>query len=263
MILVAEVLLQQTQAPRVAERFPALIGAMATPAATAELGPTGVLQLWSGMGYNARAIRLHRCAVQIVTDYDGEVPLELDALLKLPGIGPYTARAICVFAAGQDLGVYDTNVARVIARALTGTPVSAGVGQTLADAMVPTGQGWLYNQAVLDLGATICTARAPQCHRCPVARRCRFKRAGGDDPARTTAGTARAQGTFEGSDRQGRGRIIARLRLGPATVAELGVVTGWGDGTRLHQVLDRLGAAGLLSDLGHTGVVLGQVAEER
>jgi len=136
---------------------------------------------------------------------------------------------------------------------VTGAPMTASVVQRLADDLVPAGAAWLHNQALLDLGATVCTAREPRCDACPLRTRCAWRRAGGAreggpaDPARTTAGTSRPQAAFAGSDRQGRGRLMAALRESRRGIAEdaLDAVTGWGDAARSRRVADALVADGL------------------
>ena len=250
-ILIAEVALQQTQAARVAERFEELTHAMATPLATVKLGKAEVISLWSGLGYNSRAVRLFDAAQHLVDRFDGHVPVTNAELRSLPGIGPYTAAAIEVFAFERDVAVYDTNVARVIARAVLGAPTSAAVGWQLAADMVPQGAGWMYNQALLDFGATVCTARAPQCSSCPLRRRCAWKISGGGvDPALRTAGTARPQGRFEGSVRQARGKMIERLRDGEATLPQLQTAARLSDVTEAKKILAALSKAGLVTKKG-------------
>ena len=246
-VLVSEAMLQQTQVARVVERFAPFLGRFPSPAAMADAPLADVLEAWAGLGYYRRARDLHRTATAIVERHDGRVPDTLDALLALPGIGAYTARAVLVFALERDHGVVDTNVARVLARAVTGGPMTAATVQRLADALVPPGHAWLHNQALLDLGATVCVARAPRCDVCPLRAGCAWCRAGGEDPARTTAGTSRPQAPFAGSDRQGRGRLLAALRTTRAGIAPdaLDVVTGWGDAERSRRVADGLVADGL------------------
>ena len=252
LILVAEVALQQTQAGRVAERFDQLASQLATPAITVAAGKAAVLGLWSGLGYNSRAVRLFEAAVCITSDHNGHMPTTARELQQLPGVGPYTAAAIEAFAFERDVAVYDTNVARVIARAVLGRPVTALVGRAVASQLVPKGKGWSFNQAVLDLGATICTARKPNCDQCPLKRRCAWRAVGlgSDDPAITTAGTARRQSRFEGSNRQGRGRIVAELRGGPKTSNELHDATGWDDQARTNEQLTHLVAEGVIGQRG-------------
>jgi A/G-specific adenine glycosylase len=230
-VLVSELMLQQTQVARVVPRYEAFLDRLPTPAACSDAGVGEVVTLWAGLGYNRRAVNLHRAAGQVVTDHDGRLPDELDDLLALPGVGPYTARALLAFAWERDVGVVDTNAARVLARA-GGRSLTARQVQAEADAAVPAGRGWAWNQAVLDLGATVCTSRSPRCGECPLAARCAWRRAGcpEPDPARGSAGTSTVQSRFEGSDRQGRGRLVAALRReGSVAPGDLPDRAGWPD----------------------------------
>ena len=252
-VLVSEAMLQQTQVARVIDRFAPFLERFPDPAAMAAAPLADVLEEWAGLGYYRRARDLHRAATAMVERHGGRVPDTLPELVALPGIGAYTARAVLALAHEQDHGVVDTNVARVLARAITGAPMTASVVQRLADGIVPPGTGWLHNQAMLDLGATVCTARAPRCDACPLASGCAWHGSGGGrdggppDPARTTAGTSRPQARFEGSDRQGRGRLLAALRTerDGITVGALDTLTGWGDVARSRRVADALVADGL------------------
>jgi len=204
--------------------------------------------MWAGLGYNRRALNLHRTAVVVMAAHGGELPDRLDALLALPGIGPYTARAVLAFAFERDVGVLDTNAARVLARAVAGQRLGRAEAQRAADALVPTGRGWAWNQAMLDLGATVCTARAPACGRCPLARACRWHQAGScwPDPADGSGGTSGRQSRFEGSDRQGRGRLIDALRAAPVTIEGVPAACGWPtDEPRSRRVADGLILDGL------------------
>jgi len=261
-VLVSEAMLQQTQVARVVERYGPFLARFPDPAAMAAAPLADVLDAWAGLGYYRRARDLHRAATAIVERHGGRLPSTLEELVALSGVGAYTARAVLVFALEQDHGVVDTNSARVLARAFTGAPMTAGVVQRLADAVVPAGSAWLHNQAMLDLGATVCTARAPGCDVCPLRSGCAWRRAGGGDraaadgagadggapdPARSTAGTSRPQAPFAGSDRQGRGRLLAALReVGVGIDASrLDAVTGWGDAERSRRVADALVGDGL------------------
>jgi A/G-specific adenine glycosylase len=258
-VLVSEAMLQQTQVARVVERFDALLARFPDPSAMASSPLADVLDAWAGLGYYRRARDLHRTACAIVERHDGRVPDDLAELLALPGVGPYTARAVLAFAFERGHGVVDTNAARVLARAFAGAPMGAAAVQRLADALVPHGSAWAHNQSILDLGATVCTARAPRCTACPLVSGCAWRAAGGGqatgeddrvgavpDPARTTAGTSRPQATFAGSDRQGRGRILAALRTrGRVAAPDLDGVTTWGDDERSRRVADALVADGL------------------
>lgn len=243
-ILVSEFMLTQTQVVRVLGRYETFLGRFPSPAACAAAAPGEVIAAWAGLGYNRRAVHLHRSAVAIVDGHGGAVPTDLADLLELPGVGPYIARAVAVFAHGDDFGVVDTNVARLLAR-WQGRPLARREAQRLADALVPAGRGWEWNQALFDLGATVCTARRPDCGSCPVRSWCAWE-GSGDDPAVETAGTGSRQSRFAGSDRQGRGRLVDALRRGPvpAAPAVLARTMGWPeDPDRAERV-----AAGLIID---------------
>lgn len=218
-VLVSEVMSQQTQVGRVAEKWPIFMERFPTPESCAESSLGEVLQLWQGMGYPRRARNLQQCAAAIVEL--GEFPEDLGTLLALPGIGPYTARAVLAFAFGHDVGVLDTNVGRVLAR-VGGRSLSASEAQGLADDLVPAGESWLWNQAMMDLGGTVCTSRVAHCDECPLADICAWH---GDasvpDPARTSAGVSRPQSKFEGSQRQARGVLLKRLGNGTVKMSEV------------------------------------------
>ncbi len=247
-VLVSELMLQQTQVVRVAPRYLGFLEAFPTVSACAEAPLGEVLRAWEGLGYNRRAANLHRAAQSIVRVHDGIVPDHLDALLALPGIGPYTARAVLCFAFERDHGVVDTNAARFLARAAAGHRLAPRAAQDLADELVPMGSGWVWNQAVLDLGSQVCVKRGPRCGECPIASSCAWARTGFalPDPADGTAGTTRRQPVFAGSDRQGRGRLVQALRTGPVEVARVADVTGWPEEPeRARQVADALVGEGL------------------
>ena len=226
-VLVAEVMLQQTQVDRVVPRWERFLDRFPDPAACAGAPVGDVLREWSGLGYNRRAVNLHRCATRVVALHAGLVPADLDALLALPGVGPYTARAVLAFAFEVEAAVVDTNVARVLARR-AGHRLSAGEAQALADGAAPPGQAWAWNQVLLDLGAVVCRAREPRCGECPVADGCAW-RGMGPDPANGSAGVGGRQPRFEGSDRQGRGRLVSALSDGPVPADRLAEVMGWPD----------------------------------
>jgi len=168
--------------------------------------------------------------VAVVERHDGALPADLDALRALPGIGPYTARAVLAFAFEADAAVVDTNTARVLAR-WAGQRLTARQVQAAADAALAPGRAWAWNQAMLDLGAGVCTRRAPRCDSCPATAACVWHRAGrpAPDPADGSAGVSGGQPRFEGSDRQGRGRLVDALRRGPVTTPDLAQAMGWPD----------------------------------
>jgi A/G-specific adenine glycosylase len=229
-VLVSELMLQQTQVARVLPKYEAFLSRWTTPAACAASPVGDVIEAWAGLGYNRRAVNLHRCAVTVAAEHGGQLPDDLVGLLALPGIGPYTARAVLAFAHERDVGVLDTNAARVHAR-WAGRPLRLAEAQAAADAAVPAGAGWAWNQAMLDLGATVCRARSPRCGECPVSTWCAWEQAGRPepDPAIGSAGVACGQSTFAGSDRQGRGRLVDALRVGPVASSELATTMGWPD----------------------------------
>jgi A/G-specific adenine glycosylase len=237
-------MLQQTQVPRVLTRWDPFLDEFPDAATCARAAPGDVVRAWAGLGYNRRALNLHRCATAVTEQHGGVLPDDLDALLALPGIGPYTARAVLAFAYERDIGLVDTNAGRFLARAAAGRALAPREAQALADDLVPPGGGWSWGQAVFDLGALVCTRRSPACERCPIVGSCRWAQAGwpAPDPVAGSAGISSPQSTFEGSDRQGRGRLVDALRSGPVPVTEVSGLTGWDD-ERAARV-----AAGLVRD---------------
>ena len=227
-ILVAETMLQQTQVARVVDRWHRFLGRFPDVASCAQAPAGAVIEEWVGLGYNRRAVNLHRTANLVLNEHGGVFPTGLAALLELPGIGAYTARAIRVFAFELDDAVLDTNVARILART-SGASLTRKEAQNLADELVPAGKGWAWNQAVLDVGAAHCTARQPRCEDCPFVATCRWHLTGcsAPDPATGSAGVSAPQSRFSGSDRQGRGRLVAALRDGPIAAGDLAAVMGW------------------------------------
>jgi len=221
-------MLQQTQVDRVVPHYERFLAAFPTPAACAAAGPAAVVRLWSGLGYNRRALNLHRAAAAVVADHGGTVPRQNAALRALPGVGPYTARAVRTFAFGDEVAAVDTNGVRILARAVAGTPLTLRQAMALGDQLVPAGESWEFNQAMFDLGATVCTAARPDCDRCPLRRQCAWRRQGPGavDPWRLSP-TARPQSTFAGSDRQGRGRLLDALRYGGVRRSDLATACGW------------------------------------
>ena len=246
-ILVSELMLQQTQVARVVPKYAAFLERFPTPAACASAATADVVRHWAGLGYNRRAINLHLAAKACVEHHGGGLPTTLDGLRALPGIGPYTARAVLAFAGNADVGVLDTNAARVHAR-LAGRRLAAQEAQAAADAAVPSGRAWAWNQAILDLGAMVCTKRVARCDACPVREHCAWHLAGHPlpDPAEGSAGTSGRQSAFAGSDREGRGRLVDALRAGPVPASQLAAAMGWpGDAARAERVAATLVVDGL------------------
>jgi A/G-specific adenine glycosylase len=257
-VLVSEVMLQQTQVSRVIGRWHAFLSRFPDPASCAAAPLSEVIGLWVGLGYNRRAVMLHRAAVAVVDRHRGRLPMTRAELQALPGLGPYTARAVLAFAFEQPVAVVDTNVARVLARAVAGTQLTVSEAQAAADALVPVAAGpdafgvsrsWTWNQALLDLGARHCTSGVPSCTGCPlVTAHCTWATAhfSPPDPAAGSAGVSRRQAPFAGSDRQGRGRLVKALQEGPVPRARWAAVAGWpGQGARAAHAAASLVADGL------------------
>jgi len=177
-VLVSEIMLQQTQVDRVIPKYLAFLEAFPTLEALAAAPTAEVIRLWAGLGYNRRAVNLQRAARAVLDQHGGQFPRSVDELLALPGIGPYTAGAVACFAFEQDVAFMDTNIRRVLRRALVG-PDTAEPAPTdrallaLGAELVPPGEGWAWNQAIMELGALVCTAAAPACRRCPISAHCR------------------------------------------------------------------------------------------
>jgi A/G-specific adenine glycosylase len=241
-VLVSETMLQQTQVARVVPKYLAFLADFPSADVCAVHTVGDVVRHWVGLGYNRRAVNLHRAAVAVRER--GSFPGSLEDLLVLPGVGPYTARAVLAFAYEADVAVVDTNIARVLAR-LHGNSLAASEVQDSANRLVPSGEGWAWNQVIMEFGALVCTARSPGCADCPIRGACAWKGAG-DDPAIGSAGVSGGQSRFAGSDRQGRGRLVAELRAGAVTDEGLAAVMGWPDDTeRAERVARTLLADGL------------------
>ena len=245
-VLVSEVMLQQTQVGRVVEKYETFTTRWPTAAHLAAADLDEVLRVWSGLGYPRRARNLHRCSGAIVERHEGEVPVELDELMALPGVGPYTARAVLAFAHERDVGVLDTNVGRILAR-WVGRPLLPREAQVLADALVPKGRSWAWNQALFDLGAELCTKRSADCERCPVKAGCAW-RGLGPDPSEGSAAVSRRQAPFSGSDRQARGRLLRALEMAPLLRASAGDAMELDDPARTERIVASLVGDGLITE---------------
>ncbi|HXG26735.1 MAG TPA: A/G-specific adenine glycosylase, partial [Candidatus Binatia bacterium] len=214
-VLVSEVMAQQTQAERAARAWEAFIERYPTPARFAEVAPAEAIRAWRGLGYNRRAIALRAAAIRIVERHGGRVPDDLDALQALPGIGPYTARAVAAIAFGRRVAALDTNITRVLDRALGGLPASTRHRQAFADTLVPLDRAADWTHALMDIGATFCRARETRCHACPLRQGC--SAAQGDVRVAPTgpATPVRDAVPFRATTRWLRGRILDRLRDAP------------------------------------------------
>ncbi|HYM84308.1 MAG TPA: A/G-specific adenine glycosylase [Candidatus Dormibacteraeota bacterium] len=232
-ILVSEAMAQQTQADRAGEAWTAFMAVYPRPASLAAASPAEVLRAWRGLGYNRRAIALRAAAIAIVREHDGHVPDDLDALRRLPGVGPYTARAVAALAFRRPVGAVDTNVRRVLTR-FAPPPLVASPAclQAFADALVDPARPGEWTHALMDVGARVCRTR-PACGECPLATWCasrqRWAAAGSAMATRPTyraatdGGRVRAAHAVSARERPApfatttrwlRGRIVDRLRDG-------------------------------------------------
>lgn len=211
--VISEFMLAQTQVDRVAPRFEAFVERFPDFAALARASAADVLREWKGLGYNSRAVRLHRLARDVIERYGGAMPSDGAALRLLPGVGPYTAAAIRAFAFDLDDAPVDTNVRRVVHRLCLGVErpprATARELETRARALVPPGRAHDWSSALMDLGATVCTARAPACGRCPLRADCA---AAPIEPAQLRQAPKPAALPFKHTARYARGRIVDRLR---------------------------------------------------
>jgi A/G-specific adenine glycosylase len=219
-ILVSEAMAQQTQAARAGEAWTRFMVRFPTVEALAAATPADVLRAWQGLGYNRRALNLWRAARRIADEFDGQVPSDLAVLQSLPGIGPYTARAIAAIAFGAPVGAVDTNVRRVLGRIVAGetgvlTPPEL---QRLADEAVPVDRPGDWTHAVMDVGATLCRPQRPNCGTCPARPWCRHANPPAAEVARQDIVALAARETpapFRTTSRWLRGRILDRLREAP------------------------------------------------
>jgi len=247
-VMVSEYMLQQTPVDRVLPAWRAWIDLWPTPADCAAAPADLPVRMWGRLGYPRRARRLHDAAAVITADFGGEVPADRENLLSLPGIGDYTAAAIQAFAFGRRSIVLDTNIRRVIARAITGQalplPHVTSAERALAEDLTPRSPkaSAVWNAAIMELGALVCTARAPRCEECPLADQCRWLAEGRPE----YTGTVRRQARFEGSDRQARGAIMAVLREAPGSVTTSAIEDAWSDALQRERALGSLIADGLV-----------------
>lgn len=249
-ILVSEAMAQQTQIARVAEAWVGFMAAFPTVQALAAASPADVLRAWRGLGYNRRATNLRRAAIAIVEEHGGVVPRDLASLERLPGVGPYTARAVAALAFETPVGPVDTNVRRVLRRILAdeeGVVTDRGL-QAAADAAAALGdRPGVWTHAVMDIGATLCKLRAPRCGDCPAQPWCRYATGlestvpGG---SRSMAGSR--EQPFATTSRWLRGRILDALRdAAPGTWAAIDAPVGDHDARAVDAALAALGAEGL------------------
>lgn len=249
-VLLSEVMLQQTPVSRVAPVWDDWLRRWPVPSAMAAASPAEVLRAWGRLGYPRRALRLHACAGVLATEHGDEVPVDVGTLLSLPGVGAYTARAVACFAHGQRVPVVDTNVRRVVARAVHGVaePAAPSTTRDLAEteALLPVdvAESAVVSAALMELGAVVCTARAPRCGGCPVRAGCAWVRAG--SPAHTGPRAVPVQ-RFVGTDRQVRGVLMGVLRAADGPVERPVLDVAWpADEVQRDRALGSLLADGLV-----------------
>jgi A/G-specific adenine glycosylase len=257
-VLVSEVMLQQTPVERVLPVYAAWLDRWPTPAALARDSVGDALRLWGRLGYPRRAARLWQAARVIDSDFDGVVPAGLQELRSLPGVGEYTAAAVAAFAYRRRTVVLDTNIRRVLARLVLGeqfpqrslTPREREV----AERLVPDdgAQAATWSVAVMELGALVCTARAPRCERCPVSAHCVWRAEG--YPA--YAGPRRARQTYTGTDRHCRGQILAVLRSSDGPIDREALSLSWEDAVQRERAINSLLEDGLVVELGDKALAL-------
>lgn len=252
-VLVSEFMLQQTQVDRVLPRFVEWMDRWPLPSLLAAEEPGEAVRAWGRLGYPRRALWLHRAATEIAERHGDLVPRDVETLLELTGIGPYTARAVASFAFGERHPVVDTNTRRVLARlvhgrAAAGLPRASDLDDMAALLPDDPAEAAVFNAAAMELGAVVCTARAPRCDACPLADWCEWRGAGYPDNAPERRPR---QARFEGSDRQVRGRIMALLRAAAEPVGRAEALAAAADGgvrdaDQPVRALDSLVADGLV-----------------
>jgi A/G-specific adenine glycosylase len=244
-ILVSEIMLQQTPVSRVLPAWEAWLRRWPTPAALAAEPPGEAVRQWGRLGYPRRALNLHACARRIVAEHGGRVPSRYEELRALPGVGDYTAAAVASFAFGGRHVVLDTNVRRVLARAVQGVRYPArattAAERRIAESLLPAVDAPRWAVAVMELGALVCTARSPRCGECPIADRCAWRLAGCPDHD----GPPRRGQAYAGTDRQCRGRLLAVLRQAHGPVPKAALDAVWDDAVQRERALDGLVADGL------------------
>ena len=247
--LVSEFMLQQTPVARVIPALESWLTRWPTPADLASVPPGDAVRAWGRLGYPRRALALHTAATVIAHRHDNVVPADVDALLALPGVGPYTARAVAAFAYGVRTPVVDTNVRRVLARAVRGHgeagPARSTPDLAEMDAVLPVDppRARLVNAGTMELGQTVCTARSPRCQECPLREACAWRAAGYPIYEGTRA---RTQKRYEGSDRQVRGLVLRELRSSDTPVPADVIARLWPDAAQLARAVDGLRTDGLV-----------------
>jgi A/G-specific adenine glycosylase len=246
-VLVSEFMLQQTPVARVEPIWTEWMQRWPTPSAMAAASRAEVLRAWGKLGYPRRALRLHETAAVIANEHDDVVPADIEALEALPGIGSYTARAVAAFGYGRRCPVVDTNVRRVVARAVHGRgdagPARTATDLADVDALLPPDDRFaaVISAGLMELGAVVCTARAPRCAICPLHEVCAWRAAGRPE----YTGPRRPVQGFAGTDRQVRGRLLDVLRGADGPVERAALDAAWDDAAQRDRCLDSLLVDGL------------------
>ncbi len=257
-VLVSEVMLQQTPVARVLPAYEAWLARWPAPVGLAADPPGEAVRMWGRLGYPRRALRLHEAARAMVERHSGKVPADLDSLLALPGVGAYTGRAVAAFAFGQRHPVVDTNVRRVVARAVLGQgdagPPSTTRDLAAVEVLLPAepARAARFGIAAMEVGARVCTARAPRCRDCPVRGACAWRLAGSPP----YEGPTRAPQPFAGTDRQVRGLLLDVLRGSETPVTDADLDAAWPDDAQRARALDGLVADGLVDRLSGSRLAL-------
>jgi A/G-specific adenine glycosylase len=250
-VLVSEFMLQQTPVARVEPVWHEWLARWPQPSDLAAASRADVLRAWGRLGYPRRALRLHEAAKAVAELHGDVVPADVQALEALPGVGSYTARAVAAFGYGRRCPVVDTNVRRVVARAVHGAgdagPARLRADLADVDAVLPPDDAGaaLASVALMELGAVVCTAHAPRCEACPVRSVCAWVAAGRP----TYAGPRRPVQAFAGTDRQVRGRLLDVLRGSPEPVERRVLDAAWADAGQRDRCLDSLLVDGLAEQL--------------
>ncbi len=257
-ILVSETMAQQTQISRVGPAWTVFIARFPTFGALAAASPADVQRQWRGLGYNRRAVDLQRTARVVVAEMGGRLPGEIDELERLPGIGPYTARAVAAIAFDAQVGAVDTNVRRVLGRVVAGDDRALRPAelQAVADSLVPGGRAGDWTHALMDVGATFCRSRDPRCAGCPARAACAYASVATADAGAAEAGPGAAEAGPGGASRRLpfptttrwlRGRILDRVRA-----AEGDAWTAFAEGLGPHAAED---VVAMLAVLDHDGLI--------
>jgi A/G-specific adenine glycosylase len=257
-ILVSEVMLQQTPVARVMPAWSAWLDRWPDAPSLARASLGDVLQQWGKLGYPRRARNLHLTAQEVTSKWSGDLPQSVEDLLMLPGVGDYTARAIACFAYGQPHPVVDTNVKRVVARAIDGTAAAGHWSMREAMARVDSAMDTplidedycLSQKALMELGALVCTARSPRCDECPLMSECVWRATG--FPVNPSV-LPRTQARYEGSDRQVRGLILELLRNIPGSHPQSEIDALWSQSAQRRRALRSLMNDGLIVESEHSG----------